>query len=131
VQGIDVFPTLARLLGVPPPPGLPGRDLLAGGTPRTAVLETSRGIGLDGARLDLVAVRTARWKLVEAPGVARRELYDLANDPGEHAARTASGPEIAELGAALERWRAATRPAAAAPAAAGLGERLRALGYTQ
>ena len=129
-QGIDVFPTLARLLGVPPPPGLPGHDLLAGGPPPTAVLETSRGIGPDGARLDLVAVRTARWKLVETPGLARRELYDLANDPDERVDRAASAPEPAELGAALERWRAATRPAAEAPLGGGVGERLRALGYT-
>jgi len=131
VQGIDLFPTLARLLGIAPGPGLPGHDLLAGGTsPRSAVLETSRGIGPDGARVDLVAVRTARWKLVEAPSLARRELYDLANDPSERADRTASAGELAELGAELERWRVATRPAADAPAA-DVADRLRALGYTR
>ena len=133
VQGIDVFPTLARLLGVAPPPGLPGHDLLGAGTPPpSAVLETSRGILPDGARADLVAMRTARWKLIETPRLARRELYDLANDPAERADRAASSAaELAELGAALERWRLATRPAAEAPAAAGMGERLRALGYTE
>jgi arylsulfatase A-like enzyme len=95
------------------------------------VLETSRGIAPDGAPLALVAVRTARWKLVETPGLARRELYDLANDPNERTDHGASAPELAELGAALERWRAATRPAAEAPVAGGVGEKLRALGYTR
>jgi hypothetical protein len=79
-------------------------DLLAAGTPPpSAVLETSRGIGPDGA-----PCRSSRcgWHngAHRAP-VARHELYDLANDPGERADRAASALRLAELGAALERWR--------------------------
>jgi arylsulfatase A-like enzyme len=132
VQGIDLFPTLARILGVSPPPGLGGRDLLAcTDETRPAVLETSSGIGPDGASLDLIAVRTPRWKLVETPALDRRELYDLTADPGEHDDRAASAPEAAELTAALARWRDATRTAAADTVAPGVHERLRALGYAQ
>ncbi len=132
VQGIDLFPTLARLLGIAPAPELPGYDLLAAGAPpRSVVLETSRGIGPDGARVDLVAVRRVQWKLVETPSLARRELYDLANDPSERADRTGSAAELAELAAELERWRVATRPPAESPAAGDVADRLRALGYTR
>jgi arylsulfatase A-like enzyme len=132
VQGIDLFPTLARILGVTAPPGLGGHDLLAAGDDtRPAVLETSSGIGPDGAPLDLVAVRTARWKLVETPALDRRELYDLSADPGERNDRAASAPEAAELGTALARWRDTTRTASADTVAPGVHERLRALGYAQ
>ena len=95
------------------------------------MLETSSGIGPDGAPVELVAVRTARWKLVETPALDRRELYDLTADPAERDDRAASAPEASELTAALVRWRDATRTAAADTVAPGVHERLRALGYAQ
>jgi arylsulfatase A-like enzyme len=132
VQGIDLFPTLARLLGMPPPPGLPGRDLLAAGAPaRPAVLETSNGIGPDGTPVELVAVRTLRWKLVEAPALGRREMYDLVSDPGERSDHAAETAEMTPLAAELARWRGAVPRAAETAGAAGMHERLRALGYAQ
>jgi arylsulfatase A-like enzyme len=130
-QGIDLFPTLARLLGVEPPAGLPGRDLLAPPASAPAVLETSSGIGPNGEPLDLVAVRTQRWKLVETPALGRRELYDLAADAGERSDLGPTAPAAAELAAILDAWRGATPPAASVSPAQGLGERLRALGYAQ
>jgi len=132
VQGIDVFPTLARLLGLAPPDGLPGRDLLSPAAPtRPAVLETSSGIGPDGAPVELVAVRTDRWKLVETPGLGRRELYDLAHDPHERDDRAAHADEVQTLAAALEAWRRTTPQVAHESGATDLRERLRALGYAQ
>ena len=122
---------MARLLGVAAPSGLHGRDLLAGaGEPRPAVLETSNGIGPDGTAIELVAVRTTRWKLVETPALERRELYDLSVDPGERDDHAASAPEIAHLASILDTWRGATPPVVA-PTDPRVAERLRALGYAQ
>ena len=58
VQGIDLFPTLAALLGVDVPPGLPGHNLLGAVVERPAISETD-GLANDGSRADLVAVRTS------------------------------------------------------------------------
>jgi hypothetical protein len=95
------------------PPGLGGRDLLAPRRRRApAVLETSSGIGPDGAPVELVAVRTARWKLVETPGArAPRALRPGRRFPRARTIRGASAPRSAELAQArLARWRDATRP---------------------
>ncbi len=125
-QGIDLFPTLAARLALTPPVGLPGQDLLAAPVPRDGIAETA-----NGGPGHLVAVRTARWKLITTPATGGRELYDLAADPGERAdvwgAHSSEGDRLA---AALDAWR---RTAPTAPAAAGpgpdLGQKLRALGY--
>src|SRR5205823_11601016 len=61
-QGIDLFPTLAGLLGAAPPRGLPGRDLLAAGADAPAISETLYGIMPDGATTPIVSLRTADWK---------------------------------------------------------------------
>lgn len=128
-QGIDLYPTLTRLLGTQAPTGLSGRDLLAPPAfERPAVLETSNGIAADGRPLDLIAVRTLRWKLVETPGLPRRELYDLTVDPGER--RDLAGSSAAdELVVTLARWRDATPEASDVARDPALEERLRALGY--
>ena len=53
VQGIDLFPTLAALLGFEVPPDRAGRSLLAEGPERAAVAETD-GVANNGVRVDLV-----------------------------------------------------------------------------
>ncbi|TMB16268.1 MAG: hypothetical protein E6J59_19345, partial [Deltaproteobacteria bacterium] len=129
-QGIDLFPTLARLLGTPPPPGLPGHDLLAARAEVPAISETLYGLMPDGATTPIVSLRTTGWKLIHAPALGRYELYDLVRDPAERADRFASAPEGARLAARLAEWET-TAPAP--PRAEGhdpaLGEKLRALGY--
>ncbi|HLK12683.1 MAG TPA: sulfatase-like hydrolase/transferase [Candidatus Binatia bacterium] len=131
VQGIDVFPTLAALLGVAVPPGLPGRDALA--TPRAerpAVAETEFGLGAGGGTTELLALRRPPWKLIWAPASGRHELYDLAHDPGEHHDRFADAPEGAALAAELAGWRAtAPSPPRAQGRDPALEQKLRALGY--
>ena len=130
-QGIDLFPTLAALLGLEVPPGLPGRDLLATRVDTPAISETARGIAPGGAPMDLVAVRTARWKLIRVPSPPHVELYDLAADPGEHADRhgTASATALEDV---LARWEGSVPP----PPPLGLpdpgfADKLRALGYVE
>jgi arylsulfatase A-like enzyme len=129
-QGIDVFPTLAGLLGVALPPGLPGRDLFAGTTPGPIVSETSHGIAADGGPLDLVALSAASWKLIQTPALRRTELYDLASDPREQDDRGTS-PHAAQLAVQLAEW---ARVAPAPPRTDGgrdpaMRAKLRALGY--
>jgi arylsulfatase A-like enzyme len=132
VQGVDVFPTLAGLLGVWPPPGLPGQDLRAPHEPRPAFSETQGGILPDGRHAPLVSIRTDGWKLIEAPGLGHLELYDLVHDPGETVDRSDRAAEYTALRALLTAWEASTPPP---PAVAGrdpaVDRKLRALGYVE
>jgi arylsulfatase len=130
VQGIDVMPTLAALLGIDPPPGLPGQPLFGPREERPVFAETREGIMPDGRRADLVSVRSGGWKLIQAPALGVSELYDLSTDPGEHANRLDGAPQAAELASLLDGWRRTVPPP---PPAGGhdprLHEKLRALGY--
>jgi arylsulfatase A-like enzyme len=129
-QGIDMFPTLLALLGAGAP-HTPGRDLLtAARDERPAVVETASGIAPDGRAVEVVAVRTPVWKLVETPELGRTELYDLASDPREQDDRAATAPERFDLVTTLDRWRAETPPATGThPADPAFAQRLHALGY--
>src|SRR5579885_3670360 len=132
VQGIDVFPTLAALLGVPLPPGLPGRNALAAAPERPAFSETAYGIAADGAWTDLLAVRAPPWKLIWEPGASRFELYDLTQDPGERTNRFPDRPTSEALASTLATWRAtAAPPPPSTGRDPGLEEKLRALGYAE
>jgi arylsulfatase A-like enzyme len=93
---VDMLPTLAGLagastVGTRPLDGLNVWDTIATGapSPRSEVVynvEMFRG-----------AVREGDWKLsLQAPLPSRRELFDLANDPGETTNLAAENPEIAD-----------------------------------
>jgi arylsulfatase A-like enzyme len=128
-QGIDLFPTIAGLLGLSPDSPPAGRDLLATREGGNVISETGMGILPGGEPTELVSLRTPDWKLIRTRGIDGIELYDLARDPGEHASEpTASA--AAALGQALDRWVAA---APSAPHASSsdptLRAKLRALGY--
>jgi arylsulfatase A-like enzyme len=93
---VDMLPTLAGLagastVGTRPLDGLNVWDTIATGapSPRSEVVynvEMFRG-----------AVRDGDWKLsLQAPLPSRRELFDLANDPGETTNLAAENPEIAD-----------------------------------
>jgi hypothetical protein len=91
VAGIDIFPTIVDLAGARrPTPGLQGKSLVpllrrgaaggpapASGADRTLVSETVR------LSSPLKAARQGQMKLIHSMGQGRRELYDLAADPGE------------------------------------------------
>lgn len=132
VQGIDVYPTLARLLGLPAPPALPGRDLLAEPRERRDVVsETSSAIAPDGSPTDLLSLRALGWKLIDAPRIPRRELYDLASDPKETTSRP-NAPEGPLLSERLERFTAsAPSPPRADGTNTDIDEKLRTLGYIE
>ena len=132
-QGIDVFPTVAALLGASPPTGLPGRNLLsASDPPPPAFIETRAGPGDGGPSIDLLAVRTVGWKLIRDPATGHERLFDLSHDPGEHHDLSANAPEAVPLRMELDRWLAAAPPAPIAEGADPvLQQKLRALGYVQ
>src|SRR5262249_61122826 len=79
VQGIDLFPTLAALLGFEVPPDRTGRNLLVEGPERTAVSETD-GVANNGLRVDVGTIRRPPWKLIHAPARESWELYELGSD---------------------------------------------------
>jgi arylsulfatase A-like enzyme len=131
-QGIDLFPTVARVLGLAVPAGLTGQDLLGTLAPRDVISETASALAPDGTPTDLASLRTPRWKLIEMPIVPRRELYDLARDAGEHDdwwGRASDGEALRER---LDRFRATAPPPPRVDRDdPGLREKLRALGYVE
>jgi arylsulfatase A-like enzyme len=132
VQQVDFLPTVAGLLGIEAPPGLPGQAVLARFDERPAVTSTVFWQAPDGSRTELLAWRTPAWKLLHAPETGHYELYDLAGDPRERADLFGERPEGTRLASALASWRAALPPP---PAGAGeapeLGATLHALGYIE
>jgi len=130
VETADLAPTIASLAGTTVG-SVDGQSLLpliqgAPGDPdRPAYAETYYQNVLLGWS-PLRAVRTRRWKFVEAP---RPELYDLEQDPAEQHNRLADRAGLAE-----NLKRALPQPDSAPPGRAiqpttEAAERLRALGY--
>jgi len=145
VETADLAPTIAAMAGAPFD-GVDGLSLLpllhpnaaaALGTPGLAVAKASAGDPDRAAYAEsyyqnvlvgwspLRAVRTGRWKFIEAP---RPELYDLESDPRELQNRVDDHGALASgLRRALPTTTVDAR--ASAPAAGESAERLRSLGY--
>jgi choline-sulfatase len=130
VEAADIAPTLAAIAGVPLP-SVDGQSLLpllggaTGDIERPAYAESYYQNVLLGWS-PLRAVRTARWKFIEAP---RAELYDLVTDPGEHNNRVTARSALASgLRRALPVQNAGAKqqPDSTSTDSA---ERLRSLGY--
>jgi arylsulfatase A-like enzyme/tetratricopeptide (TPR) repeat protein len=81
---VDVLPTLAGELGLAPPPGLPGVDLLAGDSPPRAaerrIFSETMYPRIHLGWSDLRSLTGARHHFIEG---VRAELYDVVTDPGE------------------------------------------------
>lgn len=129
VETADLAPTIAAMAGGSLA-AVDGQSLLpllagaAGDPDRPAYAESYYQNVLLGWS-PLRAVRTRRWKFIDAP---RPELYDLADDPAERLNRVDTRGALA---AGLQRALPAVSehvPAAAASSGAS-AERLRALGY--
>jgi arylsulfatase A-like enzyme len=121
---IDVLPTVAQLLGLPAPAGLPGRSLFAPEKGRRLYAETFYPrIHLGWS--ELRSVVDDRFHLIAG---VREELFDLRADRAETRDVRAAEPAAAD---ALRRELAAHGEGFAAPTAAApeVAERLRALGY--
>jgi choline-sulfatase len=134
VETADLAPTIASIAGASLG-AVDGRSLMplqtepeaAAGDPERPTYTESYYQNVLLGWSPLRAVRTARWKFIEAP---RPELYDLERDPGELRNRV---DDRAALASGLQRALpsigadASARPAATA--AGGSAERLRSLGY--
>lgn len=95
VELVDLYPTLVKLAGLPPPPhALPGQDLLAAFSGKSPARIGAASVALSGAhrtRPELrgrsiigQTLRTADFRYTEwNRGEEGRELYDYRNDPGE------------------------------------------------
>jgi choline-sulfatase len=134
VETADLAPTIASMAGAPLGavdgrsllPLLAARGAAAGDPDRPAYAESFYQNVLLGWS-PLRAVRTGRWKFIEAP---RPELYDLKSDPGELRNRIDDRAALASgLQRALPSLRADTSASQASTAAGEAAERLRSLGY--
>jgi choline-sulfatase len=130
VRLVDVAPTVHDVLDLASPAGLDGTSLLphvSGRAPTVpaASIETLRPWASYGWA-PLRALREGSWKYIEAP---RRELFDLARDPGEQVNRAAAEPARADAMAATLAKPVAVPPRTAPPLDPESLERLRALGY--
>lgn len=102
VSQVDVTPTILRLVGLPVPEGIQGRDLWESRPDRELIFESViAGNQTPKEREDewVRAIRRGRWKYID-----RGELYDLVLDPQEQVNLAAELPGVvAELAGALER----------------------------
>jgi arylsulfatase A-like enzyme len=133
---LDVAPTVLAWAGVPVPAPMQGRSLLAHGADREGYGETDHTV--DGTHKLFLRAGARRWKTIlsldrEGASVRGEEWYDLSVDPGESRRilpPAATADAMRRL--ALQRWKAARRLGAGAPAvnlSPEQRERLRALGY--
>lgn len=130
-RGIDVLPTLLDQAGLPVPEGLDGRSLRPAAEGKEMADAPAYAESVYAERefgwAPLFALRTSRYKLIEAP---RPELYDLEADAGEATNRLArESARVDELRRQLEAALARPARSAAAKVDTETAERLAALGY--
>lgn len=114
VRLLDLAPTLLEAAGLPVRREGEGASLLAAFEgpllPRTVISEASKpwNAELRGEyqnQYKAKSIRKERWKLVVTPFLDRKELFDLAEDPGEARNVLAREPEVAaELESELLEW---------------------------
>ncbi|MEX1129076.1 MAG: sulfatase-like hydrolase/transferase [Vicinamibacterales bacterium] len=127
VRHVDILPTIAELLQLSAPAGLPGRSLLTAdaGDPGPSYFEAMTPMVARGWA-PLSGVLVGREKYIDLP---IEELYDLAADRKEEHNLVAKQPErTRQLVAELRRFSAAL-PGEAQAENAEVRERLQALGY--
>jgi arylsulfatase A-like enzyme/Flp pilus assembly protein TadD len=132
VRHVDILPTILDALGLPPPPGLPGRSRLEAEAGRAPASESCYFEALSAAATrgwaPLQGVIRDGMKYIELP---IPELYDLGHDPREEHNLAGSQAETRErMHALLAEMRAGDRGAEPTEESAEVRERLRSLGYT-
>jgi choline-sulfatase len=129
VRHIDILPTIADLLHVDLPAGLPGRTLLTASNgeaaPRPAYFEAMTAM-LKRGWAPLMGVLDGREKYVDLP---LDELYDLGADPREATNLTSSRPDRVRVLTALLQQMKPELPGAQARESTSVRETLESLGY--
>jgi len=140
VQSIDIMPTALSALGITTDAPLEGRDLtplVLGDADATTQIAVTISYPPREKSLPKFGLRTEDWKLIlnETADGFERELYNLAQDPGEKVNLAAEDPERAD---ALQRYYADWSEAVRAHALTSEPrideealENLRSLGYIQ
>ncbi len=127
VAGVDLFPTLCRLAGVPFPAGhkSDGEDvsnILTGQPrPRTNPLMWEWRFNIAGHVLNRspqLSIRDGDWTLLMNPDRSRTELFEIRRDPSEVDNVAAQHPDItARLSAKLLAWHREMPPGPTDPGA--------------
>ena len=139
VQGLDVFPTILRYLGLPIPPATQGHDMLQVDHPIVSEEHyalTDMLFGPHGQRFDRIlrTIRAGEHRYFQSTSGEER-LFDRQADPREARNLASERPDlIASARASLEQWlrttpEAAPRADTAPKVDAEALENLRALGY--
>jgi arylsulfatase A-like enzyme len=112
VSLLDVFPTIASLMGAPIPPAVRGRDLvpLISGAqkdgPGASAPAFAQLLPYPAFKHRMEAIVDGRLKLIHRVSENVFELYDLESDPGEKHNLIADRPEDAEaMKRKLSEWR--------------------------
>jgi arylsulfatase A-like enzyme len=129
VSLLDVFPTLATLLGGPAPPGLPGRDILSREAPQQESSVYLSGLSVSPVHRYGLIERGHRYLVSVRASETREQVFRIGDETRDLAGERAVLVEVmrAHLAATRSRFRAAS----------GIRqemspedlERLRALGY--
>ena len=129
VESVDLLPTLARIVGFEPPPGLPGHDLLGDERPGLAYSE--------GDALLSFKIQSLEYSLIVDPRRKAGALFDLVQDPLEQRNVASQHPEETQRFARLlrDRRNAAARLALEGDSSVSLDEhtqeQLESLGYAR
>lgn len=122
VENLDIYPTLAALCGLTPPPGIEGRSLVPLlNDPKAAWDHPAFSVwSEDGKTLHGVAVRNERWRYAEfgPEGANGAMLFDEQADPHE-LTNLADDPKLAavrkELSALVREYASSGAPQVRAP----------------
>ncbi|RYD42359.1 MAG: arylsulfatase, partial [Sphingomonadales bacterium] len=124
-QGVDLLPTIARIVGAKRPAGIDGIDLspVIGGRAIANRPDLYWAYGKEGApkeppqpamerdQAPPFAIREGDWKLLAEAGGANPQLFDLASDPTEATDVAAGQPAIRDrLLGKLKAWMAKLTP---------------------
>jgi choline-sulfatase len=131
VRHVDILPTVLDSVGIAPPAGLDGANLLpAIQTGRHAAAPSyfeALSASLNRGWAPLVGVASGSLKYIDLP---IPELYDVASDPAESQNVASSRPaELRQMQALLGQLRADDRGIARVRESADTRQRLRSLGY--
>ncbi len=112
----DFYPTILTLVGLQTDlgPEVDGRELSALMTGREGMFDTTRVLGwhqphqwgVKGPGIEpFTSIRQRDWKLIYFHGDLRKELYNLATDPGEAQDLAAQQPErVKALAKVMQGW---------------------------